>query len=509
MKQVFEVLLIEDSKTINNILSKRLEELGLKVTQAFTLKEAEDKLNQKNYDFLILDLHLPDGEGIDLLGSIQTITETKIIVLTSTADDESLRQELFNRGILDYIIKDQNFLYSVEEVIKIFEHFLSRKKKDILIIDDSKFVVRQVKRILETRNYNVDGAYTGKDGLELLEKKEYELIILDIELPDLHGLEILKKIREKPYLIYLPIIVLSGSNTPGLVRKILKSGANDYIKKPFVAEEFILKVDFWIDYFEQQMQLKRKTVELQRLNEKLEQIVKVEVAKNVEQEKMLLAQSRLAAMGELIAIIAHQWRQPLNVISTIANNVKIWLELKEYDIEKIKENCEHILRQINYLDTTIEDFRNFFKPQKNIVKTDFGKIVQKAVEILEHLLYVKDIELDIEKKSIKELKTYENDLLQAVINIIKNAVDAIENKRVRKIKILIDGCKLEIADNGGGVPSKIIKKIFEPYFSTKGEKGTGLGLYLSKLIVEEKCKGKLELRNEKDGAVFTINLCKN
>lgn len=506
---MFDVLIIEDSKTINNILSKRLEELGLQVTQTFTLKEAEERLSQKKYDFLILDLHLPDGEGIDLLGSIQTITDTKIIVLTSTADDESLRQELFNRGILDYIIKDQNFLYSVEEVIKIFEHFLSRKKKNMIIIDDSKFVVRQVKRVLDTRNYNVDGIHTGKEGLELLEKKEYELIILDIELPDLHGLEVLKRIRDKPSLIHLPIIVLSGSNTPGLVRKILKSGANDYIKKPFVAEEFILKVDFWIDYFEQQMQLKRKTIEMQRLNERLEKIVKAEVAKNVEQEKMLLAQSRLAAMGELIAIIAHQWRQPINVISTIANNVKIWLELKEYDIEKIKENCENILRQINYLDTTMEDFRNFFMPQKEMVKTDFGKIVQKAVEILEHLLYIKDIELVIEKKSVEKLETYENELLQVVINIIKNAVDAMENKNRRKIKILIDGCKLEIADSGGGVPSKILTKIFEPYFSTKGQKGTGLGLYLSKRIVEERCNGKLEVRNEKEGAIFTIELCKS
>ena len=280
------ILVIEDSKIINNIVAKELRRFHFSVDQAHTLQDARKFLQNDNYQLIVLDLHLPDGEGSELIANIQSLTKTKVVVLTSS-QNEDLREELFQYGILDYIVKDKNLLYSIAEIVKIIHAISSHEKDNILIIDDSKFICKQVKTILEPRNYKVTQAYSAKKGLEILYNGDFQLLILDMELPDIHGMKVLEMIRKDTKFLTLPILILSGTSTAEIIRTTLKNGASDFLKKPFVFEEFILKIDLWIDSAKKDRELKEKTTELQFINNNLEKLVLEEVEKSRQKDKLL------------------------------------------------------------------------------------------------------------------------------------------------------------------------------------------------------------------------------
>ena len=503
------ILIIEDSKIINNIIKKELSKLQFNIAQAFTLKEAREELKNNKFELIILDLHLPDGEGSELIAHIQSLTKTKVVVLTSSQDAD-LREELFQYGIIDYIIKDKNLLYSITEIIKIITSLTEKTKEKILIIDDSKFICKQVKTILEPRNYHVTTAYDAKTGLKQLHQEKFKLVILDMELPDLHGVEVLEFIRRDKRFMHLPIIVLSGTSTPEIIRNILKNGANDFLKKPFVFEEFILKVDLWIDYFKKEKELAEKTQKLQFMNENLETLVQEEVEKNRAKDKLMFAQSRQAQMGEMIAMIAHQWRQPLHAINAAISVIDFKVKSGEFNYEMSKNITSKIEKYIHHLGCTIDDFRDFFKPQKEMRETNFEVIFSKAHALIESSLYHKNIQIDLTIKNVLDFKSYENELTQVVLNLIKNAEDVLSQRNIIKptINIVIDSNLFSIEDNAGGIEKENLEKVFDPYFSTKAKDGTGLGLYMSKVIIEEHCKGTLDVKNTKKGAKFTIKLPK-
>ncbi|WP_457749842.1 response regulator [Sulfurimonas sp.] len=502
------ILIIEDSKLINNIIKRELSALGFSVAQAFTLSAAKEHLSRQKFQLIILDLHLPDGEGSELIANIQSLTKTKVVVLTSS-QEASLREELFEYGILDYIVKDNHLIYSIAEIIKIIHTITTKTQDRILVIDDSRFICKQIKTILEPRNYKITISLTGKTALERLKKSAYELIILDMELPDIHGLELLEIIRKDNKFLHVPILVLSGTSTPDIIRDVLKNGANDFLKKPFVFEEFILKVDFWIDYFKKERELKEKTQELKKLNENLKDLVQEEVEKNRLKDKLMFTQSRQAQMGEMISMIAHQWRQPLNAISAATTVIELKAQMAKLDAQEAKKITTKIQDYTQYLSHTIDDFRDFFKPQKEKKVTDFQSIVQKALTLTQNVLEQKHILLEQKVQDLTSFSGYENELIQVVLNIINNARDALLSQHIKqpKISIFIEANKLTITDNAGGIPSNIIKKIFDPYFSTKENKnGTGLGLYMSKIIVQDHCGGTLKVQNSNNGAMFSIEI---
>jgi len=502
------ILIIEDSKIINNVIKKELTKFEFKVNQAFTYSQAKDALESDKFHLIILDLHLPDGEGSELIANIQSLTKTKVVVLTSS-QDEDLREELFQYGILDYIIKDKNLLYSIAEIIKIINNISTKTKDKVLIIDDSKFICKQVKVILEPRNYKLSMAYTAISGLEKLKSESFDLVILDMELPDMHGIKVLEYIRRDIRFSNIPIVVLSGTSTPEIIRNVLKNGANDFLKKPFVFEEFILKVDLWIDYFKKERELSEKTFKLQFLNDNLEKLVYEEVEKNRRKDKLMFAQSRHAQMGEMISMIAHQWRQPLNAIGAAVSVIDMRIYKNSLTNEIAKDITTKIQHYIEHLSSTIDDFRDFFKPQKTKRVTDFEIIFNKVYSLVKSSLMEKHISLSFSIKEVSKFLSYENELVQVVLNILTNAEDVLIDKNIKEAKIYIEVDKncLSISDNAGGIPEDIISKIFNPYFSTKEKKdGTGLGLYMSKIIVEEHCFGKLEVKNIDGGCMFKITL---
>ena len=264
---------------------------------------------------------------------------------------------------------------------------------------------------------------------------------------------------------------------------------------------------------EQKEKIEKQKVTLEELNKSLEDKVKEEVEKNRKKDKQLLQQSRLAQMGEMISMIAHQWRQPLTAISSTANTLTLDIIMDNYNKEFFQEQVDNIANYSQHLSLTIDDFRNFFKNNKEKQDITLEEIVKSTLSIIKTSLDNKQISLITDFNCHKNINTYPNELKQVVLNLIKNAEDVLIEKNIENPQIKIktyaknDKCYLIVEDNAGGIPKNIIDKIFDPYFSTKKAKdGTGLGLYMSKTIVQEHCQGLLNVENTKFGAVFKIEL---
>lgn len=232
-------------------------------------------------------------------------------------------------------------------------------------------------------------------------------------------------------------------------------------------------------------------------------------------DELIITQSRHAAMGEMIGMIAHQWRQPISVIAMGANNILADIALEEFSIKEAENASKNILIQTQHLSQTIDDFRNFFKSDKELLEVNIKEILNQTYSIVKDSLNNNNILLENIYNSETRIKVYPRELMQVFVNIINNAKDALVSKKIQNafIKIKVYNEKeyviTEICDNAGGIDTNLLTKIFDPYFTTKDEKnGTGLGLYMSKTIIEDHLHGRLEVSNSKQGACFKVLLPK-
>ena len=248
------------------------------------------------------------------------------------------------------------------------------------------------------------------------------------------------------------------------------------------------------------------------------EILKEQIKKNEQQHQQLIHQSRLAQMGEMISMIAHQWRQPLTAISATSSTITLKATIDKLDNETAIKMATKINNYVNHLSTTIEDFRNFFKNNKIKVKVTLEELVNSTLDIIQVSIENKNINVIKNIQGTYECNTYANEVKQVLLNLLKNAEDALLERNPPNPTITIETPQnlqssnkvvIIVRDNAGGVPEQIIDKIFDPYFSTKHSKnGTGLGLYMSKTIIDKNCHGKLSVHNDNEGAVFTIELPK-
>lgn len=258
-------------------------------------------------------------------------------------------------------------------------------------------------------------------------------------------------------------------------------------------------------------ELERKSIQLEELNRDLDKKVKDEVENSLKNEGLLIQQSRLAAMGEMLGNIAHQWRQPLSIITTASSGMKLERELGINTLDNDNEKFDLIIKTSNFLSHTIEDFSNFFKPNKNKEEFFIQDRVEQSLELVNASLNFHYIHVEKEYNCREKVYGFANEFAQAVLNILNNAKDVLVQKKIENPTIIIRVFKkgrygyLEVEDNGGGIKEEIMSKIFDPYFTTKHQsQGTGIGLYMSKIIIEQNIEGKLEVRNGKYGAIFSI-----
>ncbi len=250
---------------------------------------------------------------------------------------------------------------------------------------------------------------------------------------------------------------------------------------------------------------------LAELNKNLDNKIQEEVKKNREKDQILIQQSRLAAMGEMIGNIAHQWRQPLNSMGIIIQNIMNAFEHGDLDRAYISEAVANSLTILKHMSQTIDDFRNIYRPNKEQEEFSLNKEINKTLSLIETSFeeYCINVNFINDKEVVK--MGYPNEYSQVLINIISNAKDTFIERHIQNPFLTIELIETDgkgivrIKDNAGGIPESIIEKIFDPYFTTK-ENGTGIGLYMSKMIIEKNMKGRLSVKNIQGGAEFEIEI---
>lgn len=482
-----KILVIEDSKTFNNFISTLLQQYKYDVYQSYSLKEAINFLSASSFDFILLDLNLPDAQGEYLIDSIKEKTDTKIIVMTGD-ENTNQRDEYFQKGIIDYFIKTTPIQIIASNIHSLIQTISNSKNSNILTIDDSSFVRNLLKNVLTQKGYNVYAASNVEDGLNILSKHKVQLILLDLIMPGIDGINFLEIIKENPNYFDIPVVVVSGDSSRDNYARVLKNGASDFIKKPFIIEEVLLKCDLHIKSYLQG----KKIIESQK-----------EMAKQ-------------KSISKLLENIAHHWRQPLSVISTNASAVMIENEYKINGEVSLDDRMKQILEYTKLLSNTIEDFRLLFS--KGFIPEEV-----KVYEFVDSLLavhedYIKSNNIEVIKNiQIENFYGFGEQLKQIITLLINNIKEhAINNKYIFiTIKEKEGYIQIIIKDNGGGAPEEILENIFEPYFTTKHQSfGKGVGLYVVYQIITEEFNGIIKARNAQflqdnkahKGLEFTITI---
>jgi C4-dicarboxylate-specific signal transduction histidine kinase len=373
----------------------------------------------------------------------------------------------------------------------------------ILIIDDTEANVNTLMDLLDEK-YDILASLEPKDGLELLDEEDVDLILLDIMMPDINGFEVCKIVKSNPKTTDIPVIFITSKTDEDAIEKAYEVGGVDYITKPFKAREVLSRVHTHLYISEQKHNLEDK--------------IKTEVEKNLKKEKQLIEQSKMANMGSMIGNIAHQWRQPLSAINAIASGIHLKSQMNKINKEELEDDMELIKQRIEYLSDNMNTFRNFLKEKKEKREVFLEDRINLALQIVGLSIKDNHIKLinNIDYSNKTKMTMVVGELDEVIINIINNAKDVLIDKKIQEpwIKIELEtnltDAIITIEDNGGGIPNNILPNIFDEYFTTKSdEKGTGLGLYMSKKIIEDSLKGKLEVTNTTNGAKFFIKLLKN
>jgi len=262
-----------------------------------------------------------------------------------------------------------------------------------------------------------------------------------------------------------------------------------------------------------EIELRKKQLEMEELNGSLEARIDQAVNELRQKDQMLILQDRRAIMGEMINNIAHQWRQPLNILGLYVQELLIFYDTGDFSRELLAGNTDKGMHVIQQMSQTIDDFRNFFRPDKEAITFSVNQVIAQTVSLINKSFQEQGIIIVIHSESDPRANGYPNEYAQVVLNILMNARDALIGNNLDDALISIrvseenNTSVVTISDGAGGIAEEIIDRIFDPYFTTKGpDEGTGIGLFMSKAIIEKNMGGRLTVRNYGSGAEFRIEV---
>ncbi len=391
----------------------------------------------------------------------------------------------------------------IQEIVK------NTKNMKLLYVEDNEQTRESTFLILDNLFSNILVAVDGRDALNIYKNNnDIDIIITDINMPNMNGIELCKSIKEIDDDI--SIFLLSAYTEVEYLLDVIYLGIDGYLHKPICPEQFfksILKVT--------------KRIVLRKENENYKHILEKKLQQQLadlrDKDIQLHRQSKLATMGEMIGNIAHQWRQPLNGVGATMMKLELMNEMQFNDNKDVQKIVDDTNQTLEYMSKTIDDFRNFFAVDKDVEYFYTDEVINEALSIVKAQLDSLNIKVLINNQDGKiKILGHKNELIQVILNLLNNAKDALvtkNNKDEFDKRILIElidsksSVIVRIKDNAGGIPNNIIEKIFDPYFTTKFKsKGTGIGLYMSKTIIEKDMQGSLTVKNNSDGAEFTIVL---
>lgn len=503
------ILVVDDNAQNIQLVHSILQKNGYeKVFFATSGVQAIEVANKIQPDLILLDIMMPLMDGYEVLETLKgnpLTNNISVIFLTAKSNNEDVTEGL-RMGAVDYISKpfDNEILLT-----RVQTHLLLRYKT-LQLEDEKQLLEHKLKMQLKSRLKSDTKLYA------LYQQSHFGISFLDKNgnFTDVNNefSEMLGYTRDE--LLKLNADQLTHPDDKQINQEYLKYITSNKIKI-LEFKKRCIKKDGSVRWFSINMTRVEELFEdfyLASVSEDITDRIAMEEELEIKEE-MLITQSRQAAMGNMVGLIAHQWKQPLNMIGMIANNIKLDLELgSPIDTLELNKDMDQLHEQISYLSDTIEDFKNYFKPNKEqqLIKAD--EIMEKALTLIDKSFINHKITIEKDYQIRTALEVFPNELMQVFINILNNAKDVLISNCIKDPKVVINmyeddiNCTITIADNAGGIPEDAMDKIGELYFSTKGDDGTGLGMYMSKNIVEKHLDGKLQWENKDEGALFSISI---
>ncbi len=365
-------------------------------------------------------------------------------------------------------------------------------KFSILLLDDVSENIYSLKLLIEENfDINIFTALKAQEAIEIVMNNTIDLILTDIQMPDVDGFEFAQYLKDVESTKNIPVIFITGIYEKDEYKnKGYNLGAIEYIVKPIDNKLLISKLKIYINIFNT----------IKASNDKLSKV-----------EDLLIYSAKMASMGEMIGLISHQLKQPLNVLSLYVEDINLSYEYKELNDKYMEDFYKNTKDQIEYMNKTINGFLDFFNPNKKKENFLIKNSIYQSIEILKSKIDKLEVIFHLNIDRNLELFGVEVELTQVLINIINNSLDAFEEKKIKTPEIFIKLFKkdnksiLIIEDNALGVENNQLEKILEPYFTTK-DSGTGVGLHMVKMIIKNSFDGELKVLNTQRGLSFIIFL---
>jgi len=490
-----KVLYVEDDEFIREELVETLE---FDVNELFIAENGEEGLKlfkDKNPDLVITDVKMPKMNGLEMAKEIKKLSPTTPIIITTAFSDSDYLIKAIEIGVNRYVVKpiDIDKLYeAMEELATILlyqkeQEIQNRYLKYILDFNPSFILIADNKKVEYINKTFLK--FLGFNSFQEWKDKSCQTDDIVESISDINGNQFETKNWIKR--------IVENSDIQHIIH--FKNSLN----KPFIVFQNSFKdLNKDILLFSDITNLELNRLELNREILKLKE-------DNSKKLELLKIQTKQALMGEMISAIAHQWKQPLNALSMNFQLLKYEDNLSEDSIQFCVENG---LKQIEYMSKTIDDFRRFLSPDKVMKSFSLSEVVDDILALFSKQLEVHNIDVEIVIKDVKVFG-YKTELEQVLMNLIKNSKDAFDNLKIdnKYIKIKseeIDNLiKIRIEDNAGGIDKKILNNIFNPYFTTKKD-GTGIGLYISKMLMED-MKGGIDVKSENGKTEFILTIQKS
>ena len=525
------VLIVDDDTLICNELKKEVNrDFFFTIFTANDGASALEIFNKEPIDIVILDINLPDQTGIEVLKLMKDKKpQCEVIVVTGFGSQDYAISAL-KWGAIDYLDKPI-VIQDLRTAIGRAQEKIAQKadfvfQASIMVVDDDETIVSRLKRALENENYQVFGAYGGIEALAIIEKNKIDVVITDLNMKDMSGIDVLQKVKK----LYPDIegIVVTGTAEQEKAVQALRAGAADYIVKPIDLDELIIaiekaleRISLYRNQLFRNRELKISAEIISKMNEELERRVE-ERSKELNQvQSQLFQTSKLATLGEMSAGLAHEINQPLGGIALVAKT------MRKLD-ERNKLTHDELIRALNDIDTSvhrmtkiIQHIRVFARQDTlKFVEVDVNKTINSAISLLGEQLRLHSIPVETKLSgALPKILGEPNQLEQVWINLITNARDALDQKeslpatppQYRKRLLISTGLNedgrriiVQFNDNGVGIPEKDHQKVFEPFFTTKvAGKGSGLGLSISYGLIDSH-KGDIKFVSEPSGGVSAI-----
>lgn len=497
------ILIVEDSKLFSGLINKKISKyFPYSCIVKHNYQDAVTFLQNSSEQILlaVLDMNLPDAPNGEIINYVIS-KGIPSVVMTSYVNDE-VHDKILNLKPFDYILKEPNSLDVLSNTI---HRYLRNRDLHILLVDDSNISRQITSDLLVSQFFQIIEANNGADALKELENdSSIKLLITDYHMPQMDGFELTKEVRKKYAMEDLAIIGISARGNPLLASQFLKCGANDFIAKPFFAEELLWRVN-------QNVELMANIAQRRQYHANLEKEVERQTAEIKKSQTMIIQQEKLAAIGQLSAGVAHEINNPIGFISSNLGSMKKYMkklceyieaskanlpqdelsELREklkidFILEDVGELVNESTEGTNRVKEIINNLKSFSRSDEAEAKeTDINECIESTLKIVWNELKYKS-EVIKEYGDLPSLKCYHQQLNQVFMNLLVNAAQAIEEQGIITIQTWADKKNIYVAisDTGQGIKPENIDHLFEAFFTTKEVgKGTGLGLSIAHGII--------------------------